>query len=274
MKTFNLARTAIAALALCSGVAQASPVVTSWTVTDTATFVPGSIFPTGGGANPVLSAGNTQLHWGNANPQSGLIISNSGVPVTVPTGSLTSTVSITHQNFPIPSGNSLTSADILASLSLTSLTPSVGATDTAAITFGIKFLETTNEPGGLCADGGTNHVGVNINGCADIFVISQNALNFPFLYDSDGGSFDPQPYFASFFADGFGTLSSAACTAAGASSGCRGFETAENATTTANFKILITSTPFQVPEPGSMALMGGALAALAWAGRRRKLLEG
>lgn len=278
MDTFKLARTAAAALTLCTGVALASPVVTSWSVIDTASFVnpilpAGNTFP-----NPVLSGvGNTVLSWGNANPQSSLVITNSGVPVVVPDASLTSTVQITHNNFPIPLGNSLTQADILASLSLTSLTPSVGSPLASALTFTIRFIETTNEPGTgvLCADGGTNHVGVNINGCADIFVLSNNALNFPFLYDSDGAvnGFDPQPYFASFFATGLGTLSNAACTAAGALNGCRGFETAENASTTADFKILISSTPFQVPEPGSMALMGAAFSALAWVSRRRKLLE-
>jgi len=275
MKTFKLALTAAAALALCTSVAQASPIVTSWTVTNTATFVPASVLPAGNTyPEPVLSAGNTQLHWGDATSQSGLIINNSGLPVVVPTGTLTSTVSITHQNFPIPAGDSLTSVDILASLTLQSLTPSVGNPDGAAIIFGVRFIETPNGgSGGICANGGAVNVGINSAGCADIFVISNNALNFPFFYDSDGGASDPEPYFASFFADGFNTLSNAACAAAGAANGCRGFETAENATTTADFKILITSTPFQVPEPGSMALMGGALAALAFAGRRRKPLE-
>jgi hypothetical protein len=277
MNTFKLVRAVAAALTLCTGVAQASPVVTSWSVIDTAKFVTpispaGNIFP-----NPVLSGGDTVLSWGNASPQSSLVITNSGVPIVVPDATLTSTVQITHNNFPIPLGNSLTQADILASLSLTSLTPSVGLPLASALTFTIKFIETTNEPGTgvLCADGGTNHVGVNINGCADIFVLSNNALNFPFLYDSDGAvnGLDPQPYFASFFATGLGTLSNAACTAAGALNGCRGFETAENASTTADFQIRISSTPFQVPEPSSMALMGGAFSALAWVSRRRKLLE-
>src|SRR5665647_976053 len=127
MKPLKFARTAAAALALCAGFAQASPIVTNWTVTDFATFVPSSVTPAGNTYPlPVLSIGDTQLHWGAASPQSGLIIGNSGVAVNVPTGVLTSTVTVTHDNFVIPLGTSLQAVDILAQLTLQSATPSVG----------------------------------------------------------------------------------------------------------------------------------------------------
>jgi hypothetical protein len=274
VKISRLARAATAAITLCVGFAQASPTVTTWSVVDVAKFVPGTVLPNGGFPNPVLSNNDTELHWGNTNPQSGLIITNAPGALIVPTGVLSSTVQIRHDNFPIPAGNSLTSVDILASLSLTSSTPTVGATIPGAITFGVRFIETPNGgSNGICADGmAVNSGGVNANGCADIFVIQNNALNFVLAYDSDGAvnGYDPQNYFVSFFADGFGTLSNAACASAGAAAGCRGFETAEGVSTSADFKILITDVPFTVPEPGSMTLFGIALAALGCVSLRRK----
>lgn len=269
MKTFKLAHTAVAALALCAGLAQAGEVVTQWSITDNAVFVPSSVQPAGNTApNPVLSNDNQTLTWGTPagdTAPSSLAIDNTGNPFTVNTGVLAPTISITHNNFPI-FAPSLTSVDILATLTLKSLLPNVGVTTPDQfLTFGVTFLETPNSgTDGFCADGAqVGSGGVNVNGCADIFVIDQDSLNFPFIYDDN-------QYFFSVFANGLGTLSNAACAAVGATAGCRGFETVEADSTTATFNVLITSTPFQVPEPGSMALLGGALAALALAGRRRK----
>ena len=283
-KTFKLAKTAtaVAALALCAGSAHAalSPSVTQWSIVDVAFFDPLTVLPAGNTSpNPVLSNGNTQLHWGNATNQSGLIIDNTGSPFTVNTGVLANTISVTHDNFPIPPGNSLTSVDIKGLLTLTSVAPppdgpTIGPVE---LPFTVSFLETPNAgTGGFCADGAAvGSGGVNINGCADIFVIDVESLNFPFPYDSDGaGEGDPRLYFLSIFANDFGTLSNAACAAVGAAAGCRGFETAENQSTTAIFKLLITETPFETPEPGSLALMGLGMASLGWIGRRRKQKQG
>ena len=272
MKTLKLARTAAAVLALSAGLAQAA-FVTQWNVVNDATFVPASVQPPGNVApDPVLSNLNRTLKWGVGAQQSGLHISAPNGGVLVNTGALTSTVTVTHDNFPIQPGNSLTSVDIFANLTLLGVVPPGGPALVGGTIFSIKFVETPNEgTAGVCANGGTPGVGINSAGCADIFVLADNALNFPFLYDTDGAGPDPElQYFLSFFADGFGALSNASCAAAGALNGCRGFETAEDKATTIDFKILIDGKRFETPEPGSIALTGLALAALGFIGRRRK----
>ena len=156
----------------------------------------------------------------------------------------------------------LSAVDILASLTLTAITPAGPVDGPNNITFGIRFLETPNGgTGGFCADGAAvGSGGVNVNGCADIFVIDQNSLNFPFLYDTDGAGGDPALlYYISFFeaTSGLNPLPTAACLAAtGSSAPCLGFETPEEEDTTFRFAALITGEPvsINVPEPGSLAL--------------------
>jgi hypothetical protein len=55
-----------------------------------------------------------------------------------------------------------------------------------------------------------------------------------------------------------------------------GFETIEGQSTTVNFATLITTEriDINVPEPGSMSLVAGALLTLGFIGRRRRHRQG
>ena len=59
---------------------------------------------------------------------------------------------------------------------------------------------------------------------------------------------------------GVGPLSNSACSALGLANGCLGFETLEGLATTERFGVLVSAQPFNVPEPGTIALLGLALA--------------
>ncbi|MCC7099630.1 MAG: PEP-CTERM sorting domain-containing protein, partial [Rubrivivax sp.] len=102
--------------------------------------------------------------------------------------------------------------------------------------------------------------------CDDIFVLTGGNLNQTFAYDG-------YTYFVSFLDMQSGPLtplSPQACTAAGAPVNCLGFWTAEGASETVDFGIVISSTPISVPEPGVLALVGLSLLGAAGASRRRR----
>lgn len=289
MKTFSKTILATAFAALAASSANAA-IVSQWTVAVDATFLPGTIVDSNGGTpgGVTINGANTSLRWGTdiGNGQSGLDITNSPTSATVPTGINTilpavANISITHLNQPI-TAPSLDRVSLQSTLTLTPFVPALPGLPAQTLTFLIDFLETPNAggAGGACAGGGFSGVGpLNGNGCADIFVMDKEALNFPFLYDTDGaGGDDPQQYFISFLelTSGLNPLPSVACESVlgPGNTVCLGFLTPEAANTTVQFGSIITTERVQIiPEPGSMALMGGALAALAWVSRRRKLQE-
>ena len=216
----------------------------------------------------------TSLSWGTAQPgggQSGLDITNLAPAVVNTNGAAVANTSVTHRNQPI-TGNSLDSVDLISTLTLTPFSPSAPGLPPASITFNINFAETPNSAN-PCADGGPNGSGVNLNGCADIFVIDKNALNFPFFYDLDGaGPLQNQQYYISFFelTSGLNPLPDEACTSAGATTPCLGFRTPEETDTTFQFASVITTRPVNVPEPGILATLGIGLLALGFSRRRKQ----
>lgn len=257
------------ALATAARADMINGVVDVWNVNVHTIFDTSSICDSDGNCtspNGVTVVNNQSLRWGQGAPQSGLDITNSPSNANVATnGPAVANVSVTHLNQPI-TPPTLSSLDILSTLTLTPSSPGGVALPPATMPIHVDFLETLNDAN-PCADGGANGVGVNSAGCADIFVTSLNALNLPFFYDLDGAG-GPLPllqYFISFFeiTSGLNPLPAAACAAIGVASPCLGFRTPEGANTTVQFASLITTERVSIaPEPASLALVGLALLAL------------
>lgn len=277
MKTLKI-KVLAATVALAAGSANAA-IITQWTVGVDAAFLPGSIVDSNGitPGGVAISNSDRTLRWGTSTGfgQSGLDITNSPTSATVTTGigvvlPPVANVSVTHTNQPI-TGTSLDKVTLSSMLTLTPFMPALPGLPAQTLNFLVDFLETPNGAT-PCADGGANGVGVNINGCGDIFVIDQSALNFSFFYDTDGGGGDPTvEYFISFveLTGGLTPLPAAACTAVGVLNPCLGFRTAETTNTTFQFGSLITTQRVTVPEPGILALLGLGLAAMGYIQRRK-----
>ena len=207
-------KSSLVILALVSSVLTATTanagLVSKWSVGvnaifDTSTVVWDLRLSDGPGVGPYDVVSNTSLRWGTGTPnsdeQSGLDITNPAGATTVDTnGPAVPNVSVTHFNQPIVAPSiHLDSVDLISTLTLKPLVPDQPELGSFDLTFTIHFQETPNADS-PCQNGLPGSDPLNANGCGDIFVIGQDALNFEFFYDTDGaGGDDPMKYYISFF---------------------------------------------------------------------------
>ena len=275
------------ALTMASGIAQAGPIVTEWIAINNAVFSNPS-FSTGTAPNVgTTKATGSELSWGYINGdfqhatgdgslnRSALTVGNSitgalvgGGPAVGPiktdfngipdiAGEIGKGISFTHWNNAIDSTfKELSGATITDTLTLVPNVPAVGVGQNGpTLTFNFKFKETLNfPPSGICADGS----GPGAKGCPDLFgFVNTNTVDQLIEYDGN-------KYLASALTldehgiptFGIGTLTNGECSALGLANGCFGFRTAEGVSTTVRFGIFVQA----IPEPGTLALLGLALA--------------
>jgi len=226
-------------------------------------FTPAGPTEVTGQLNNVLLGLPTKLVWpSNDATQSSLSVGSATLGNLA--GTLTTdaaaipTVVLTHSNKVI-NGTSLLTATLKDQLQLSQ--SGVGSYFTLAnLSFNINFLETNND--GSCEVAGGP-------ACRDIFVINAVGAGFNPVDLSFNQNFLFAPtnevYNAKIFLAGLGVLTNAACDAVFGDTthrGCIGLVTDEGQNNDFQARLQISSVAFNVPEPGTVALLGMALVGL------------
>ncbi len=256
---------ALAVSALSIGTAHAV-LITQWDYINEAgfsAFSPASDVTASGNSGAILGLPTT-LEWGDVD-ESSLVATTPILGTVFTNGPQVPGVPLTHNNFQISLGLSLDSATLTDALRLTPVVPPGMDVDAPTLEFEILFSETPNAggAGGACLGGGISGDAFNANGCRDIFVLANPGELGPVQF-----VIDDFLYTVTINSVGLGTLPDEACSAVGAASGCIGFLTPEEETSTLETFFDITAQ--QIPEPGMLTLLGLGLGAFAFSRRRKQ----